>query len=209
MMILWMYFQARHCRCIKSLKKELRVENATQEVFNSFFIIPHAHCLAELSQMDCVQSCHRHILQFSSGLSCTEEFPLQLTVLNALPLLWKSSFCLWDDQDNRIFVMGIFLQSRCFSYLWLLLCCTDSGVSTDSGRMQKDAVGQRQSVVCVEWVSSGKISPGKDPGPGSAGRTDYAWCLKIGPLCCKIFQESIYRLPQGWTLMSQLLETFS
>lgn len=53
----------------------------------AFFIVPHAHWLAEVSQMDSVQSCHRLILQFSSGLSCTEQFPLQLSVLNALPLL--------------------------------------------------------------------------------------------------------------------------
>lgn len=139
---------------------------------------------------------------FSSGLSCTEEFPLQWAVLNALPSLWKSNFCLWDNQDNRILVVGICLQSPCFSYLRLLLYCADSGVSTGWGRKQKDP-GQRQSLVCAEWVSSGKISPGKDLSPGSAGRTDYDIWKSV------LWVTNLFRRAfTGWTLRSQLLENF-
>lgn len=159
-MIIWIYFQGRHYCYIKSLKTHPRVETATQEVFNSFFIIAAVHWLAQMlsdglySELPQAQPCcKRRILQFSYGLISTEQFPLQLPALNALPLLWKSSFCLSDDQDNHIFVMGICLQSLRFSYLWLVLWCIDTGVrktSADLWRIQKDFVGQRKSVVCVE-----------------------------------------------------------
>lgn len=68
--------------------------------------------------------------------------------------------------------MGVCLQSLCFSYLWLVLCCIDSGVrktSTDLWRMQKDVMGQSHLVVYVEQISSAKISPSKDASGGSAG----------------------------------------
>lgn len=136
-MIFWMYFQARHYCCVESLKMEPRVETATQEVFNSFFY--HSPCaLAGTNpQMDCIQATNRHspartrpILQFSCGLICTEQFPAQLAVLNALSFPWKSSFSLSVDQDNHVFVLGNVYNH--FVFLICDECFIDSGVMKTS-----------------------------------------------------------------------------
>lgn len=136
-----MYFQARYFAVLSPLRWSQGLRLQLKKCLIAFLLQPLCIGWHKLSQMDCIQNCHRHshartrrILQFSYGLICTEQFPLQLARL--CHYSERAAFVSQMIRTITFFVMGTCLQH--FVFLISDQCCVVLKTSSDLRRIQKD-----------------------------------------------------------------------